>query len=169
MHPILARCALVGLLTLASTAVLAQSRLTAPAPHAKESFQSYCARLERQAQTIRFRCALEMDWLDPARPTVTRRIEFATNDFARVFEIARALHGIPASLRIPAQGPAEQTVVDPKKPAYLWTSELAIRRTASGQLERVDYTARSDGGGSAVRVQRKDPGLVAIESGAFGD
>lgn len=154
---------------LASAAAQAQSRLSLPAPKPKETLESYCGRLERQAETIRFRCAWEIDWLDPSRPSVSRRIEFASTDFGRVFEVARALHGIPASLLIPAQGAMEQTVVDPRKPAHLWTSELTIRRSGAGQVERVDYTSRQEGSGSSVRVQRKEGGLIAIEAGAFGD
>lgn len=164
------RLALIASLWLFGCATAqAQSRLALPAPKPKESLESYCGRLERQAETIRFRCAWEIDWLDPSRPSTSRRIEFASSDFGRVFEVARALHGIPASLRIPAQGPMEQTVVDPRKPAHLWTSELSIRRSGAGQVERVDYTSRQEGGGSSVRVQRKEGGLIAIEAGAFGD
>lgn len=145
------------------------SRLAAPLPNPKESLQSYCARLERQAETVRFKCAWQIDWLDPSRPTTSRTIEFETSDFARVFAVARALHGIPASLSLPVQGPAQQTIADPKKPPYLWTSELAIKRSPSGQIESAQYSARGEGGGSGVRVMRKEGGTILIEDGAFGD
>lgn len=144
-------------------------RLAAPLPNPKEALQTYCARLERQAETVRFKCAWQIDWLDPSRPTTSRTVEFATTDFARVFAIARALHGIPASLSLPAQGPAEQTIADPKKPPYLWSSELAIKRSAGGQIESAQYSARGEGGGSGVRVMRKEGGTILIEDGAFGD
>jgi len=164
-------CAAFGAVLCASGTARAQSaaRLAAPLPNPKESLQAYCARLERQAETIRFKCAWQLDWLDPSRPVSMRSIEFATTDFARVFAIARALHGIPATLSLPAQGPAEQTIADPKKPAYLWTSELMVRRASGGQIERADYTSRGEGGGSGVRVMRKDGGTIVIEEGAFGD
>jgi len=164
------RLALIASLWLLGFAAAhAQPRSVLPAPKPKETLEAYCARLERLAETVRFRCAWEIDWLDPGRPSTSRRIEFASTDFARVFEIARGLHGIPTSLRIPAQGPMEQTVADPRKPAHVWTSELSIRRSGAGQVEQVDYTSRQEGGGSSVRVQRKEGGLIVIEAGAFGD
>jgi hypothetical protein len=139
-----------------------------PLPRAKEAFTAYCRRLEASAVHIPFRCTWEMDWRDPGHPSISQRLSFTRASFARAFEVARALHGIPASLKLPAQGPAEQTLVEPSKPEHVWESELTIRRSASGQIERADYTWRAEGGGRGVRVIRTADS-IDIESGAFGD
>lgn len=161
---------LFGMPTLAQAATPQSTTPQAdiPLPRPKEAFMAYCRRLEASAAHIPFRCTWEMDWRDPGHPSISQRLSFTRANFARAFEVARVLHGIPASLKLPAQGPLEQTLVEPGKPDHVWESELIIRRSASGQIERADYTWRAEGGGRGVRVIRTADS-IDIESGAFGD
>ena len=139
------------------------------APKTGESLQSYCQRLDRAPTAIRFKCVIEINRLDPATPTTTEKLAFASNDFGKVFEVARRLHRIPASITLPATGPESETIEDPKKPDYLWSSTLQIKRSASGRIERAEYSSRQEGGGGGVKVTRTRAGIIEIQAHSFGD
>jgi len=164
-----AACWTMSLIALCLLAGPASAQITL-APKTGESLQSYCRRLEASATLpTRYRCLIEIDRLDPSHPTTTEKLAFASDDFGKVFEVARRLYRIPGSLSLPAKGPKSQTIEDPNKPDYLWTSVLQIKRSAAGRIEAAEYSSRQEGGGGGVKVTRTKPGIIEIESRSFGD
>lgn len=170
MRSLCAHLLAFGLIAAFSVAASGADRLTAPPmPKADPSFEAYCQQLGKVLPSIRYRCLFEDNMLDESRPSMSRRIEFATTDFRRVFRIGRVLMGIPASLRIPESGPAEQTLSEPNKPESVQSSDLTIKRSPNGQLESVEYDRYSEGSATQRRVGRMPGGLIFIEWSSLAD
>lgn len=152
-----------------SVAASGADRLTAPIPKADQSFEAYCKQLGKVLPPIRYRCLFEDNMLDEQNLSMSRRIEFSTTDFTKVFRIGRVLMGIPASLRIPESGPAEETLSEPNKPESHQWSDLTIKRSPKGQVESVEYDRYSEGSATQRRVGRMPGGLIFIEWSSLAD
>jgi hypothetical protein len=154
----------------ASTAPAVAARPAAVAtPAAGETFEAWCARLQRAEPFVPFRCSVETDWLDPSHPSRTRRVQLRIADFGAAFELARRLFQVPASVTLPRSGPREQAVEDPGKPAEVWESTLTVARDAAGAPRRASWFERREGSGRTVTVRRIDARTIELGEAAFAD
>jgi len=158
---------MLAMLGALSGEAIAESAI-APMPNSKEAFPAYCARLSRTLPAIQFKCEDITDYSDLSRPTMNRTLTLYAGDFGRAYAIATRLFEIPAGLTLPASGPATQTIVDPRKPANVWTSELIIKRAKPDQITSAAHSFRQEGTGSVTTVSRTGQGLV-VHWRAWGD
>ncbi len=91
-------------------------------------------------------------------------------DWHEAFVLARALADIPAGIELPPPSGAIQKVENRDKPEWLWIDELEVERDGAGNLRSLRYTARGEGGGRYVVIERGDDGRgMRILIGGIGD
>lgn len=90
-------------------------------------------------------------------------ITFQTNDFEKVFLIARGLWGQEQMHPMPPET-ASATQLSDTTP--FWTGGngpyVTIKRNESGKLQSVGYFFKGEGGGQTLIIERKGPGSISI-------
>jgi hypothetical protein len=91
-------------------------------------------------------------------------------DWQEAFVLARALADIPAGIRLPPSSGDSRTVANREKPEWLWIDQLEVQRDEAGNLASLRYTARGEGGGRYVVIERGEGGRgLRILIGGIGD
>jgi hypothetical protein len=139
-----------------------------PAPQKGESFLGFCERLGRRTEIL-FKCEVDTDHLDRSHPSQGRTLRIPWASVEAGLELAKPLFDIPASVKLPAQGPAEQVIdlkPDPKR--HLDMARLTVKRNQAGRITGVDYFEKAEAGGRSVDLTRTGPVLVISEQ-SFAD
>ncbi len=103
-----------------------------------------------------------------SNPTNTETVLLPTNKWHEAYYIAQKLYDIPLALAFPnPKGRDNQTITNPKKPEYLFSSELKIEREAD-QLKAITYHQAGEGYGSNVTITPEGD-MMKIECTAVVD
>lgn len=86
-------------------------------------------------------------------------IHLSTQNWQEAFLIAKLLMNIPPKLLYPKVNRAVETIIpNPDKKEQAWSDELKVERDKSGQLIKISYYYRSEGGGWGAVITRSTEG-----------
>ncbi|GEQ84971.1 hypothetical protein ULMS_04790 [Patiriisocius marinistellae] len=103
-----------------------------------------------------------------SNPTNTETVLLPTKKWHEAFYIAQKLYDIPLAFSFPnPKGRDAQTVKNPKKPDYMFSSELNVEREAN-LLKTIKYTQAGEGYGSSVTITAEGD-MMKIEWTAVAD
>ena len=82
-------------------------------------------------------------------------IHLSTQNWQEAFLIAKLLLNIPPKLLYPKVNRAVETIIpNPDKKEQAWSDEMKVERDKTGQLIRISYYYRSEGGGWGAVISR---------------
>lgn len=86
-------------------------------------------------------------------------IHLSTQNWQEAFLIAKLLMNIPPKLLYPKVNRAVETIIpNPDKKEQAWSDELKVERDKTGQLIKISYYYRSEGGGWGAVISRSTEG-----------
>jgi hypothetical protein len=82
-------------------------------------------------------------------------IHLSTQNWQEAFLIAKLLLNIPPKLLYPKVNRAVETIIpNPDKKEQAWSDEMKVERDKTGQLIKISYYYRSEGGGWGAVISR---------------
>jgi len=90
-----------------------------------------------------------------SKPTETETVLLPTTKWHEGFTFGQRLFDVPTSFAFPSQkGRDTQTIVNAKKPNYMFLSNLMITRTKNA-LSQINYSQTGEGYGSTVAISQE--------------
>lgn len=103
-----------------------------------------------------------------SNPTETIHVNLPTGKWHEAFSIAQRLFDIPNAFAFPnPKGRDSQTINNPKKPDFMFVSDLKVERL-NDELQKITYLQAGEGYGTTVTIT-KEGDIIKIESGNVAD